>query len=138
MSDQRFIRELKELLAKDIRNACARNTNPYAKLKACMSTLVYKIQVPGLLCFFGFLSRPWSLIGNLVADSRPGRFDASWPQTWTRYAALRCCPALPFGNRHIDLAVAGDAALRSPDRSGTRCCTLGFALRFALRNTFVK
>ena len=30
----RFIRELEELLAKGIRNACARNTNPGAKPKA--------------------------------------------------------------------------------------------------------
>ena len=34
VNDKRFIREVEELLAKDIRNACARNTNPRAKPKA--------------------------------------------------------------------------------------------------------
>ena len=34
VNDKRFIRELEELLVKDIRNACARNTNPRAKPKA--------------------------------------------------------------------------------------------------------
>ena len=44
VNDQRFIRELKELLAKDIRDACARNTNPRAKPKALdtKSDLIYK------------------------------------------------------------------------------------------------
>ena len=44
MNDKRFIRELEELLVKDIRNACARNTNPRAKLKALdtKSDLIYK------------------------------------------------------------------------------------------------
>ena len=44
MNDQRFIRELEELLAKDIRNTCARNTNPRAKPKASdtKSDLIYK------------------------------------------------------------------------------------------------
>ena len=39
-----FIRELEELLAKDIPNACARNTNPRAKPKASdtKSDLIYK------------------------------------------------------------------------------------------------
>ena len=45
VNDKRFIRELEELLAKDIRNACARNTNPRAKLKASdtKSDLIYKL-----------------------------------------------------------------------------------------------
>ena len=34
VNNQRFIRALEEFLAKDIRAACARNTNPRAKLKA--------------------------------------------------------------------------------------------------------
>ena len=34
VNDKRFIRELEELPVKDIRNACARNTNPRAKSKA--------------------------------------------------------------------------------------------------------
>ena len=38
----------------------------------CITTLVHKIQVLGLLFIFGVLSRPWSLIGNLVADPMPG------------------------------------------------------------------
>ena len=41
---RRFIRELEEMLVKDIRNACARNTNPRAKPKASdtKSDLIYK------------------------------------------------------------------------------------------------
>ena len=44
VNDKRFIQELEELLAKDIRNACARNTNPHAKPKAsdAKSDLIYK------------------------------------------------------------------------------------------------
>ena len=44
MNDKRLIRELEELLVKDIRNACARNTNPRAKPKASdtKSHLIYK------------------------------------------------------------------------------------------------
>ena len=44
VNDQRFIRELEELLAKDIRNACVRNTNPRAKPKALDTKfdLIYK------------------------------------------------------------------------------------------------
>ena len=44
VNDKRFIRELEELLVKDIRNACARNTNPCAKPKASdtKSDLIYK------------------------------------------------------------------------------------------------
>ena len=34
VNDKRFIRELEEMLVKDIRNACARNTNPRAEPKA--------------------------------------------------------------------------------------------------------
>ena len=44
VNDKRFIRELEELLAKDIRHACARNMNPRAKPKASdtKSDLIYK------------------------------------------------------------------------------------------------
>ena len=44
VNDNRFIRELEEMLVKDIRNACARNTNPRAKPKASdtKSDLIYK------------------------------------------------------------------------------------------------
>ena len=44
VNDKRFIRELEEMLVKDIRNACARNTNPRAKPKALdtKSDLIYK------------------------------------------------------------------------------------------------
>ena len=44
VNDKRFIRELEDLLVKDIRNACARNRNPRAKLKASdtKSDLIYK------------------------------------------------------------------------------------------------
>ena len=44
VNDQRFIREPEELLVKDIRNACAQNTNPRAKPKALdtKSDLIYK------------------------------------------------------------------------------------------------
>ena len=44
VNNKRFIRELEELLAKDIRNTCARNTNPHAKPKASdtKSDLIYK------------------------------------------------------------------------------------------------
>ena len=44
VKDKQFIRELEELLAKDIRNACVRNTNPRARLKASdtKSDLIYK------------------------------------------------------------------------------------------------
>ena len=44
VNDKRFIREPEELLAKDIRIACARNTNPRAKPKALdtKSDLIYK------------------------------------------------------------------------------------------------
>ena len=44
VNDKRFIRELEELLGKDIRNACTRNTNPRAKPKASdtKSDLIYK------------------------------------------------------------------------------------------------
>ena len=44
VNDQRSNREVEELLAKDIRNACARNTNPRAKPKASdtKSDLIYK------------------------------------------------------------------------------------------------
>ena len=40
VNDKRFIRELEELLVKDIRNACARNTNP--KASDTKSDLIYK------------------------------------------------------------------------------------------------
>ena len=44
VNDKRIIRELEELLAKDIRNACARNMNPRAKPKVSdtKSDLIYK------------------------------------------------------------------------------------------------
>ena len=44
VKNKRFIRELERLLAKDIRNACARSTNPRAKPKAWVtkSDLIYK------------------------------------------------------------------------------------------------
>ena len=44
VNDKQIIRELEELLAKPIRNACARNTNPRAKPKASdtKSDLIYK------------------------------------------------------------------------------------------------
>ena len=44
VNDQRFIRELEELLANDILDACVRNTNPHAKLKASDTKydLIYK------------------------------------------------------------------------------------------------
>ena len=44
VNDKRFIRELEEMLVKDIRNACARNINPRAKPKASdtKSDLIYK------------------------------------------------------------------------------------------------
>ena len=44
VNDKRFIREPEELLVKDIRDACARNTNPRAKPKASdtKSDLIYK------------------------------------------------------------------------------------------------
>ena len=44
VSEKRFIRELEELLVKDIRNACARKTNPRAKPKASDTKfdLIYK------------------------------------------------------------------------------------------------
>ena len=44
MNDKQFIRELGELLAKDIRNACEQNTNPRAKLKVSDTKfdLIYK------------------------------------------------------------------------------------------------
>ena len=44
VNDERFIREPEELLVKDIRNACARNTYPCAKPKAsdAKSDLIYK------------------------------------------------------------------------------------------------
>ena len=44
VNDQRFIRELEEMLAKDISDACARNTNPRAKPKSLdtKSHLIYK------------------------------------------------------------------------------------------------
>ena len=45
VNDKRFIRELDELLVKDIRTACARNMNPRAKPKASdtKSDLIYKL-----------------------------------------------------------------------------------------------
>ena len=44
VTDKRFIRELEEMLVKDICNACARNTNPRAKPKASdtKTDLIYK------------------------------------------------------------------------------------------------
>ena len=44
VNDQQFIQELEELLAKDIRDACAQNTNPRAKPKASDTkiALIYK------------------------------------------------------------------------------------------------
>ena len=44
VNNERFIRELEELLVKDTRNACARNTNPRAKPKASdtKSDLIHK------------------------------------------------------------------------------------------------
>ena len=44
VNDQQFIREPEELLAKDIRDACARNMNPRAKPKASdtKTALIYK------------------------------------------------------------------------------------------------
>ena len=58
---------------------------------------MYQIQLPGLIHDFWVLSRPWSLIGNLVADPRLRRFDSRWPQTLTLCAAL--------SDRQIDLAI---------------------------------
>ena len=55
------------------------------------ATLVSIIEVPGRLLIFGFSSRPWCLIVNLVADPRLRRFDSRWPQTLMRCAA---CAAL--------------------------------------------
>ena len=48
VNDKQFIRELEELLVKDIRNARARNTNPRAKPKASdtKTDFIYK-------CVFG-------------------------------------------------------------------------------------
>ena len=61
--------------------------------------LVSTIQVPGPLFIFGVLSRPWSLIVNLVADPRLRRFDSRWPQT------LMCCAACAaLSDRQMDLA----------------------------------
>ena len=44
VKDERFIRELEELLTKDIHNACVWNTNPRAKPKISdtKSDLIYK------------------------------------------------------------------------------------------------
>ena len=44
VNDKRFIREPEDKLVNDIRNACARNTNPRAKPKASdtKSDLIYK------------------------------------------------------------------------------------------------
>ena len=44
MNDQPFIQELEELFAKDIRDACARNTNRRAKPKSSdtNTTVIYK------------------------------------------------------------------------------------------------
>ena len=44
VNDQRFIQELEEFLVKDIRDACARNSNPCAKPKPSESktALIYK------------------------------------------------------------------------------------------------
>ena len=44
VNDQRFIRELEEFFAKDIRDACAWNTNSRAKPKASdtKTALIYK------------------------------------------------------------------------------------------------
>ena len=44
VNDKQFIRELEELFVKDIRDACARNTNSRAKPKASdtKSDLIYK------------------------------------------------------------------------------------------------
>ena len=65
---------------------------------------------------FLVLSRPWSLIGNLVADPRLRRFDSRWLQTLTLCAALGCQIDLAIRqmlrcDRQIDLAP--DAALRA-------------------------
>ena len=65
-------------------------------------TLVSIIEVPGRLLIFGFLSRPWSLIVNLVADPRVRRFDSRWPQT-----LMRCTACVALSDRQIDLAIAG-------------------------------
>ena len=54
---------------------------------------MYQIQVPGLINDFLVLSRPWSLIGNLVANRRLRRFDSRWPQTLT--LAVRCTERSP-------------------------------------------
>ena len=89
------------------------------------TTLVYQIQVPGMIHDLWVLSRPWSLIGNLVADPRLRQFDSRWPQTLTLRTAL--------SDRQIDLAIrqmlcrdrqihlAPDAALRAILRSALRC-----------------
>ena len=44
MNDQRFIQELQQFLSKDIRDACARNTNPHTKPKPSdmKTVLIYK------------------------------------------------------------------------------------------------
>ena len=44
MNDQRFIQELEQYLLKDMHGACARNSNPCAKLKPSdmKTALIYK------------------------------------------------------------------------------------------------
>ena len=61
-----------------------------------LCTLVSIIQVPGLLFIFRVLSRPWSLIVNLVADLRLRRFDSRWPQT-----LMRCAACATLSDRQI-------------------------------------
>ena len=80
MNDKRFIRELEELLVKDIRNACARNTNPRAKPKASdtKSDLIY-------VCLPTSCSWPHAI---MVACE-----ECSWPEVtglrWYRWLELR-------------------------------------------------
>ena len=51
VNDQRFIQELQQFLSKDIRDACARNTNPHTKPKPSdmKTALIYKRVFAGFL-----------------------------------------------------------------------------------------
>ena len=63
---------------------CKVSPCPYMEFKHAfiIHTLLSRIEVPSLLLIFGVFSLPWSLIGNLVANPRTGRFDSRWPQTY--------------------------------------------------------
>ena len=79
VDDQRFIRELEELLPKDIRDACARNTNPRAKPEASdtNSDLIYKHPT----------SCSWAHAIIVACE------ECSWPEVtglrWYRWPELR-------------------------------------------------